>query len=492
MYKGVRGYARLALDLIWVGLSAFLAITIRENFQPSSEKLQGVVLYALLCVVSAAIVFSIARIHRTLWRYISLVDLLHLMAGVTVALLLALLGSFVIDRLEGVARSLPVIQWFLIVSLMMGARIAVRLLGERKSRGRKPSLDVPTAKEHVLIVGVSDLTELYLRSVAEFAQTLVVVGILTSEPEMRGRSLRKQKVLGAPKDIQRVLDQLEVHGVFVSRIVVTEPFEMLSKETQDALRDVERGSAIRVDWLIENLGLRSSLPEGQDDAQAALKNVKTEPTAVTSKSEYLSLGRYHTLKRVIDVVGVILSAVVLAPILALTALFVALDVGFPLVFWQQRPGRYGRPFKLFKFRTMRGAHDIEGNRIADELRSSSIGRFLRRSWLDETPQLYNILVGEMSFVGPRPLLPLDQPEGQASRLLVRPGLTGWAQVNGGRDIPSQDKAALDIFYIENASIWLDIKIILRTLGILVSGGQLNAFPPPEQLIGIETQNNSSE
>ncbi len=98
----------------------------------------------------------------------------------------------------------------------------------------------------------------------------------------------------------------------------------------------------------------------------------------------------------------------------------------------------------------------EGNRIPDELRSSRIGRFLRRSRLDELPQLYNILVGEMSFVGPRPLLPVDQPLGRHSRLLVRPGLTGWAQINGGREIPAEDKAVLDIWYIMNASIWLDI------------------------------------
>jgi lipopolysaccharide/colanic/teichoic acid biosynthesis glycosyltransferase len=134
---------------------------------------------------------------------------------------------------------------------------------------------------------------------------------------------------------------------------------------------------------------------------------------------------------------------------------------------------------------MRGGHDAEGNRIPDELRSSSIGRLLRRSYLDELPQLYNILVGEMSFVGPRPLLPIDQPGGQTARLLVRPGLTGWAQVNGGRDISSEGKAALDEWYIMNASLWLDIKILLRTLGIVVSGGQLDGLAPQASHRGVE-------
>ena len=179
------------------------------------------------------------------------------------------------------------------------------------------------------------------------------------------------------------------------------------------------------------------------------------------------------MKRVIDGAGAILITFALAPVLGVVSVLVAIDVGFPLVFWQLRPGRHGRRFKLFKFRTMRPAHDARGNRISDQLRSSNIGNLLRRSRLDELPQLYNILLGEMSFVGPRPLLPVDQPQWQNSRLVVRPGLTGWAQVNGGRDISPEDKAALDIWYIVNASLWLDISILLRTLVMLVLGERVN-------------------
>src|SRR5262249_61992957 len=158
----------------------------------------------------------------------------------------------------------------------------------------------------------------------------------------------------------------------------------------------------------------------------------------------LSPGQYHAVKRAIDGIGAIFIILVLTPIFALLVVMVAIDVGFPLMFWQLRPGRHGRRFKLFKFRTMRPAYDTDGRRAPDELRSSSIGKFLRRSRLDELPQIYNILVGEMSFVGPRPLLPVDQPQWQNSRLAVRPGLTGWAQIKGGRDIPPEDKLALDV------------------------------------------------
>ncbi len=146
----------------------------------------------------------------------------------------------------------------------------------------------------------------------------------------------------------------------------------------------------------------------------------------------------------------------LAPLFIVLGLVVAVDVGLPTVFWQQRPGVRGRPFKLYKFRTMRGAHDQSGARIADAERLSAIGRFLRRTRLDELPQLYNILIGDMSFVGPRPLLPVDGASKFPARLLVPPGLTGWAQVKGGREISAHDKAVLDIWYLRHASLWLDI------------------------------------
>src|SRR5262245_50394702 len=117
----MRRHARLANDLAWVALSPFMALIIRDNFVPSVPRLQAIIPYALLCVVSAALVFSAARLHRTIWRYTSLPDILRLIAAVTVALLVALLGEFILHRLESIARSLPVIQWFLLVAGMLGS-----------------------------------------------------------------------------------------------------------------------------------------------------------------------------------------------------------------------------------------------------------------------------------------------------------------------------------------------------------------------------------
>ena len=175
----------------------------------------------------------------------------------------------------------------------------------------------------------------------------------------------------------------------------------------------------------------------------------------------------------VDVFGAAFLIFTLAPFAMLVALVVALDVGFPVIFWQQRPGLYGRPFKLYKFRTMRAPHDKHQRRIPDDQRSSVVGRLLRRTRLDELPQLYNVLVGDMSLIGPRPLLPCDQAPDYAARLSVRPGITGWAQVNGGRIISASDKLILDIWYVQNVSLMLDLRIVLRTVKMVLFGDRIN-------------------
>jgi lipopolysaccharide/colanic/teichoic acid biosynthesis glycosyltransferase len=475
LYGDARSYARFLIDLTCVALSPVIALLIRDNFDTSILRVQALAPYAVICLLVAAVAFVVARLPRSLWRYTSLNDILHLIAVATVVLLAALAASFYLNRMENIARSLPVIQWFLLITSMVGVRIAVRLLGERTSRKRSQSEEPSTGPEHVLIVGVGDVAELYLRSVSEFAQGQVsVVGILTSGPTMHGRSLRMHKILGRPENVQKILSELDLHGVPVERIIVMQPFERLSKDAREALLAVERSSTIEVDWLVESLGLRKGGASGLRGAlQAASDKDKSQSPSVLRNNAALSHGQYHDVKRVIDGAGAILIIFALAPVLVVVSVLVAIDVGTPLVFWQLRPGRHGRPFKLFKFRTMRSAHDVHGNRISDQLRSSNIGNLLRRSRLDELPQLYNILLGEMSFIGPRPLLPVDQPQWQNPRLIVRPGLTGWAQINGGRDISPEDKAALDIWYIVNASLWLDISILLRTLVMLVIGEQVN-------------------
>jgi len=171
------------------------------------------------------------------------------------------------------------------------------------------------------------------------------------------------------------------------------------------------------------------------------------------------------LKRALDVVVALLGLLLLAPVLLVVAIAIRLTMGSPVLFHQDRPGRYGRLFMLLKFRTMRHATGHDGRLLPDSERLTSLGSFLRKTSLDELPQLWNVLKGDLSLVGPRPLLVeyLDRYTAeQARRHEVRPGITGWAQVNGRNALSWEDKFALDVWYVDNWSLWLDFKILWMT------------------------------
>lgn len=155
--------------------------------------------------------------------------------------------------------------------------------------------------------------------------------------------------------------------------------------------------------------------------------------------------------------------------MAVVGLSVRLGIGSPVIFWQRRMGQNGEAFFLFKFRTLLAPGEGQGAPLDAQERISRLGCFLRRTRLDEIPQLLNVLRGEMSLIGPRPLLPIDQPPSVGLRLAVRPGITGWAQVHGGNLITPEEKNTLDEYYIRNASFWLDLKILAKTAKVLVTG-----------------------
>lgn len=180
------------------------------------------------------------------------------------------------------------------------------------------------------------------------------------------------------------------------------------------------------------------------------------------------------LKRALDIVVAAVGLILLSPVIALVAWQVRRELGSPVLFRQVRPGLDGQPFEMVKFRTMKDAKDARGNLLPDSERLTPFGRFLRSSSLDELPELWNVLKGDMSLVGPRPLLmeylPLYSPE-QARRHEVRPGVTGWAQVNGRNSLSWEEKFKLDVWYVDNQSPWLDIKILFMTVKkVLVRDG----------------------
>jgi len=460
----------LTIDLALISLATVFALILRDNFDISLARFREIAPYLAMTLAAAAVILPLAGTHSSIWRFSSLNDYLRVAAASAAIVVAAVAGTFVLQRLDGVARAVPVIQGLLMVSFLIGTRVASRY---RHTRRHLPAAIAPTSggpdEETLLLVGINSMTELFLRSVAEFAPAqLKIAGILARNERQRGRHLYQYPILGTPEDVERVLAELEVHGVFVRRIVVMLHFSNLSVEARQALLRIESNSPIKLEFLSERLGFAScDQSEPRPIAPAA-----TLPFSAAAH-ETQTRRRYFSAKRLVDFLVATVLVVALLPLELTVALLVAVDVGFPVLFWQQRPGMRGRPFKLYKFRTMKAAHDTFGGKIPDAARVSAIGRFLRRTRLDELPQLYNILIGDMSFVGPRPLLPDDQHPDFSARLLIRPGLTGWAQVAGGRSISKRDKAAMDVWYVRNASLKTDFRVLARTIPMIIFGERPN-------------------
>ncbi|ALF59156.1 sugar transferase [Psychrobacter urativorans] len=180
------------------------------------------------------------------------------------------------------------------------------------------------------------------------------------------------------------------------------------------------------------------------------------------------------IKRLFDITAATTALVVLSPVYIFTAYKVKKNLGSPVLFRQTRPGQKGLPFEMIKFRSMKDAIDMDGNPLPDSERLTAFGQTLRNTSLDELPELWNVIKGDMSLVGPRPLLmeylPLYNDE-QNRRHLLRPGITGYAQINGRNSISWEEKFKLDTWYVDNQSIWLDIKILFKTVQkVLIKDG----------------------
>jgi lipopolysaccharide/colanic/teichoic acid biosynthesis glycosyltransferase len=477
-----RQFIQLLCDLVLIVLATIGAMWLRENFDLTADRFIALLPHMGLTVAVAGPILMANGAHKSIWRLSVLGDYVRVGSAAVMIVFAATMLGFLFNRLEAVARSLPILQILTMIFAMVGARILTREYHARRQRPALATMGVEAvgARDTVLVVGINRIAELYLMTVAEYgSDRAVVAGLLGRTARHSGRMIQQQKVLGTPEDVSTVLRDLDVHGVFVNRILLAVPFESLSEEAREALLEVERSSEIRLDFFAERI-FSTELGPGQPPSRPLPEKpeVLKPPSGGVLKcsvADLESLGRnpYFPLKRAMDLVGASILIVLTLPMMICIAMLVAIDFGLPTMFWQQRPGRFGVPFRVYKFRTMGAAHDETGKRIADADRSTAIGSVLRRFRLDELPQLWDILRGDMSFVGPRPLLPVDQSPSYGARLLMRPGLTGWAQVKGGRGISADDKAALDIWYVRNASLVLDLKILCLTVPMVFLGERID-------------------
>jgi lipopolysaccharide/colanic/teichoic acid biosynthesis glycosyltransferase len=433
-------------DMSLALVSPLLALWLGDALLLAQQDWSMALTYCALSSGFAAVAFIAFRLQDTATRHFSAHEALDIAEAVLFAQLLTYGFLFTLTRLDGIPRSVPIYHGLLLAGGLIFIRILTRATGKEDRAS-----DYRSRRERIIVIGANRFAASFISMLSAYAPNQErVVAVLDEKSGAIGRALRGVRVLGTPQELDAVVGEFAVHGVQIDRVVLAGDSDLLSSA---ALHDVERVCKKRhlmLAYLPRMLGLTE---EGSSGVEVVAE-VDPGPE------------RHVFLKRFIDIAGSLALMVLLLPLFAIATVLVWIDVGSPVLFWQERTGWKGRPFLIYKYRTLRAPFDSEGRSASADRQPSAIGRFLRATRIDELPQLISVLFGDMSLVGPRPLLPEDQPSNTALRLSVRPGITGWAQINGAKLVTKEDKEKFDEWYIRNASLWVDIKIALRTLRIL--------------------------
>jgi lipopolysaccharide/colanic/teichoic acid biosynthesis glycosyltransferase len=442
-------------DLVCAFASPLLALYFREAYILKYEFASTVALYWAISVGFTFMAFLVFRLHDGISRYFSVHDALDVMKAATFSQLMTTVVLFTFTRLDGIPRSTPVIH-----ALILGAGlIATRAIAQALHNGPNPANGRNhVAREKIIMIGATHLSSLYIKLLEACSPgQRRVIAFLDDRPQLIGRSISGIRVLAAPHRLDSIIEEFVVHGIRTDRVIIGNDESILAEEELTEIRRVCEQRELKLDFVPQLIGL-GELPPA---------SIETTPKAEHVFLPSFELPRYLKFRPFFDFFAALAMTVILSPLLMIAAALVLLDVGLPVLFWQQRIGQGGRRFMLHKFRTLRAPFDWHGEPVSDRQELSFIGRVLRQTRLDELPQLLNVLVGDMALIGPRPLLPEDQPTNPATRLMVRPGITGWAQVNGGKFLTPQEKDQYDEFYIRNASPWFDLRIIFMTLKVLL-------------------------
>lgn len=420
--------------------------------------------YCGISFLASVLVFQWFQTGSPISRFYSIRDAMELLKACALVAALSAVIMFLISRLEEAPRSIPILHFLALVSGLLAARVIARLSDtQREAVAPFPS----PAAQNVLVIQASRLAWFFSKMIEEVAPgTFQIVAILDERASMKHRSLNGYPIIGAPADLDKVVDDYATHGVRIDQVVLAARPEELAGGTWDEISRVCRRRQIDVDVLPDRL----MAAQPSNDNTAGFDEPAAAEFLINAQADRpLWLDRpYWSIKRGVDL-AITLSVLILTfPVALIVAALVSLDVGIPIVFWQQRVGRNGAPLYLYKFRTLQAPFDRRTKERQQAHVPSPIGRFLRTTRLDEWPQIWNVLSGVMSIVGPRPLLAADQPADAALRLSVRPGLTGWAQICGGKLVNSEEKTALDEWYIRHASLALDAIIVLRTVRVLLA------------------------
>lgn len=446
-------------DVLWALLSPWLALWIRGAQVLSSTDWPTAALYCALAFVTSLVAFLVFRIREGMTHLFSVHDALEVAKAVVLSEFATFLVLFSVTRLDGIPRSTPLIHALILSAGLVGARAFVRMMHSEQD---VPPPEEHAAVEHIIMLGSNKLSSLYISFLRAYASAdHRVIALLDDRPEMVGRSIAGVRVLGPSFHLLAIIEEFKEHGIHTDRIIIGGDSNLLSEDAMAEVQRVCNEHELQLDFVPELIGL------------SAVRLPRNKAGIRISPLPAFALSRYFVIKRYIDFILSLLLILFLMPVFFCIAAIVLLDVGSPVMFWQQRIGMNGRSFQMHKFRTLKPAFDWRGRPVSTTDRVSWIGALLRKVRLDELPQLLNVLVGDMSLIGPRPLLPHDQPTNPTLRLAVRPGITGWAQINGGKLLSPHEKNELDEWYVTNASFWLDLKIIAKTVVFMLSSASRN-------------------
>lgn len=455
-----RFFSRVAVfDLVWASTCPVLAFLIRDG---RINTIYNVAIYCGIALIASLIVFQWFKVSSSIPMFFSAHDAFVLTQACVIIVSLTVVLLFAVARLNEAPRSVPFLHMFILASGLLGQRAMSRLFARQRA-GIISTIPGKTF-ENILILRASRLAWFFSKMVEEFSfHESRIVAILDERPWLYNRSLNGYQIVGSPANLAKIVDEYAAHGVEIHKVVVASQKNSMTDEMWNGVRAVCTAKKINIEWLHEKLFYPAAANAGSQQA----------PTSQSDLVQGVADRPYWKFKRFLDYVISVFAIIAVAPLAILLVALILIDVGYPIVFWQQRIGYHGRPLHLYKFRTMRASFDRKGRLIDDSKRISSIGQLLRRTRLDEIPQLFNVLMGSMSLIGPRPLLPIDQPKTTSFRLQVRPGISGLAQVSGGKLLSAEEKNALDEWYIQKASVLLDVKILFLSALTLVRGDRRN-------------------
>jgi lipopolysaccharide/colanic/teichoic acid biosynthesis glycosyltransferase len=439
-------------DFVCALISPLLALYVRDAYTLTYELVSTVVLYWAISVGFSLIGFLVFRLHDGIARHFSVHDALDVAKAVVFAQLMTTVVIFTFTRLEGIPRSTPLIQALILGAALIAIRAFAHVRDNSATNGQYHS-----ARENIIMIGATHVSALYIKLLGACSSgQRRVIAVLDDRPRFVGRSVAGVRILAAPNHLEAVIEEFGVHGIRTDRVIIGDDENILLDEELTEIQRVCEQCKLKFDFVPQLIGLD----------ELARASIETTPKAEHFSSPNFEVPRYFKFRSLFDFFAALAMTIVLSPLLLIAATLALLDVGLPVLFWQQRIGQGGRRFMVQKFRTLQPPFDWRGQPVPDRQKLSFIGQMLRTTRLDELPQLLNVLVGDMALIGPRPLLPEDQPANPATRLMVRPGITGWAQVNGGKYLTPEEKDQYDEFYIRNASPWFDLRIIFMTLKVL--------------------------